>query len=71
MDIKEVVGKRLKESRQILNLTQKEVAEKLGVSQPQYQRFENGIYECNYEQLVMLAKLLDVSADYLLGITDY
>ncbi|MBR2322838.1 MAG: helix-turn-helix transcriptional regulator, partial [Clostridia bacterium] len=50
--MKEEVGKRFCECRKALNLTQKEVATRLGVAQPVYQRFEKGIYECNYSQLV-------------------
>ena len=52
--LKESVGKKLRERREQLNLTQREVAEKLGVAQPVYQRFEKGIYECSYEQLAQL-----------------
>ena len=48
-------------------LTQKEVADKLGVAQPIYQRFEKGVYECTYEQLRILCDFFDISADYLLG----
>lgn len=65
------VGIRLKERRQQLNMTQRDVAKAIGVAQPVYQRFEKGIFECNYSQLFALCKLFDVSADYLLGLTDY
>lgn len=65
--MKEEVGQRLKECRKALKLTQVEVAQALGVAQPVYQRFEKGIYECSYEQLVKLANLFDVTVDFLLG----
>lgn len=65
--MKEEVGQRLKECRKALKLTQVEVARALGVAQPVYQRFEKGIYECSYEQLVKLANLFDVTVDFLLG----
>ena len=68
--MKEEVGKRFGECRKALNLTQKEVATRLGVAQPVYQRFEKGIYECNYSQLVALSDIFDVSVDYLLGKAD-
>ncbi len=68
--MKEEVGKRLLESRKACKLTQKQVAEKLGVAQPVYQRFETGVFECNYEQLVQLSNIFDVSIDYLLGRAD-
>ncbi len=65
------VGKRLLSCRKAVNLTQKQVAEKLGVAQPVYQRFEKGVYQCSYEELVMLADIFDVTTDYLLGRTEY
>ncbi|MCH5157425.1 MAG: helix-turn-helix transcriptional regulator [Clostridiales bacterium] len=65
--LKEEIGKKLKEARIQVGLTQKEVADRLGVAQPIYQRFEKGIYECSYEQLKALCDLFDISADYLLG----
>lgn len=70
-NLKSEVGIRLKERRQQLNMTQRDVAKAIGVAQPVYQRFEKGIFECNYSQLVALCKLYDISADYLLGLTDY
>ena len=42
--LKEEVGKKLKERREQLGMTQRQVAEALGVAQPIYQRFEKGIY---------------------------
>ena len=69
--MKEQVGKRFLECRKSLNLSQKEVAEMLGVAQPVYQRFEKGVYECSYAQLVKLAEIFDTTTDYLLGRTIY
>lgn len=71
MSLKNEVGRRLKEARKISKFTQKQVAEKLLMTQQQYSRFENGIFELNYEQLVFLCRLYDVSADYLLGIEEF
>lgn len=71
MSIKVEVGKRLKEARKLTKLTQKEVAGKLLMTQQQYSRFENGVFELNYEQIIFLCKLYDVSADFLLGLKEY
>ena len=68
--MKKEVGKRLKECRIEKGLTQMQVAKVLGVAQPVYQRFEKGLFECNYEQLLKLSKLFCVSIDYLLGKTE-
>ena len=66
MEIKEQVGKRLLECRKAAGLTQMKTAELLGVAQPVYQRFEKGVFECNYAQLVRLAEIFDVSVDYII-----
>ena len=69
--LREELGAKLKECRITMGLTQKTVAERLGVAQPVYQRFEKGTFECNYEQLKALCTIFEVSSDYLLGLSDY
>ena len=69
--VKEEFGKRLKESRKTAGFTQKEVAEKLNMTQQQYSRFENGVFELNYEQIIFICRLYDVSADFLFGLSEY
>ena len=71
LTMKEEVGKKMRERRLQLKLTQREVAEKLGVAQPVYQRFEKGVYECTYSMLAAICRLYDISADYLLGLDEY
>lgn len=68
VDIKLEVGKRIKESRKLSGYTQKQVAGILLMTQQQYSRFENGIFELSYSQLIKISELFDVSVDYLLGI---
>ena len=65
------VGLRLKESRQVKKMTQAQVAALLYMTQQQYSRFENGVFELNYQQLVFLCKLYDVSSDYILGLSGF
>lgn len=64
-------AKRLKELRQENNYTQSNVAEKLGIRQQSYARYESGAGEPNLETLVAIAKLFNVSVDYLLGVSEY
>ena len=71
MLLKEKVGNKLKERRLQLGWTQRDVAKKLGIAQPIYQRFEKGIYECSYDQLKSICILFDISADYLLDLKEY
>ena len=58
---------RIKKLRKSFSLSQKEAAEKLGVSQAQLSHYENGIRECSLDFVVALSKLYGVSCDYLLG----
>ncbi len=58
------------EQRKINQLTQRQVADYLGISQPSYIRYENGQSEPTLANLVKLAELFDVSVDYLLGRKD-
>ncbi len=66
--LKKQVGERLKESRKAANYTQAQVAEIMNMTQQQYSRFENGIFELNYAQIKKLCSLYDISADYLFGL---
>ena len=66
-----VFAKNLKEQRVINHMTQRQVAEVLGISQPSYIRYENGTAEPTLENLVRLADLFDVSIDYLCGRKEY
>ena len=60
-------SERLKKLRKDAGLTQVDVAEKLGISQPAYASWERGIKKPTQENLVKLSKILYVSVDYLLG----
>lgn len=68
--LKNEVGQRLKESRIAAGYTQQQVAEKMNIKQPYYARYESGRHELDYEKLVFLCKLFDVSSDYILGLEE-
>lgn len=61
---------RLKELRLERNLKLREVAEKLNVTIRTISRYEDGTREPSAEMIIKFCKLYDVSADYLLGLTD-
>ncbi len=69
--LKKFVGNRIKESRKDKGMTQKEVAEVLHMTQQQYSRFENGIFELDYDNLVKISRLYEVSLDYLFGLSEF
>lgn len=60
---------RLISLRKEAGLTQKEIAKKLQISQPQYARTENGGRKPNGATLEKFAKFFNVSVSYLLGET--
>ena len=60
MNIAKKIGNNIKQARREKGYTQKEVAAILHMTQQQYSRFENGIYELNYEQILEICKLYDV-----------
>lgn len=63
-------GKRLKQARLEKGLTQTEIATKLGIPQQNYQRYETGKFDLKMSSIVNICKALDISADWLLGLTE-
>lgn len=59
---------RLQWIRDCKNITQKELAEYLGIKQQQYARYEKGVNVMPVTYLGPICKFLDISADYLLGL---
>ncbi len=60
------IGGRIKKVMNIKNITQKEVAKKMGVVEPNLNRYLNGKIRMTAETLGKIAKILDVSCDYLI-----
>jgi Predicted transcriptional regulators len=65
-----IFGDRLKELRANKNVTQKQMAETLGITEQAYQKYEYAMREPNHETTVKLAMYFSVSTDYLLGLSD-
>lgn len=63
-------GNRLKQLRLELGYTQESLAEMLEIGNRQIWRYENGETEPDGETVAKIARILNVSADYLLGLTD-
>jgi len=58
---------RIKDARKAANMTQMEVANRIGLSQPQYSAWENGRSKIDSVSLAKLANLFGVTTDFLLG----
>lgn len=61
---------RLKEARLKNHFTQEELATKLNVDKVQISRWEQGHLIPRGERLAEIAQVLNVSVDYLLGVSD-
>lgn len=62
-------NERIQWVRDCKNITQKEVADFLGIKQQQYARYEKGINIMPITYLKKICQYLDVSADYIVGLT--
>lgn len=61
---------RLKKTREARKLSQKDLADRIGISDKQIWRYETGLSDPTTGILTLLAKELEVSSDYLLGLID-
>ena len=64
------MGDKLKSLRIEKKLTQKQIAERIGLAISAVSSYESGSRYPSYDVLVKLAHIFHVSTDYLLGITD-
>lgn len=69
-DTYEVFRERLKILRKEKGYTQKEIAERLGVTRPRYVNWELGVSRPRCKMLLKIARIFNVSTDYLLGVRD-
>ncbi len=60
----------MKSERLAKGLTQKQVADVLGVTHNAMSQYESGTREPSVDLIVKICKCLDVSSDYLLGLVD-
>lgn len=65
-----LLRERLKDLRDELQLDQKEMGEKLSLTPSAYGYYEQGRNEPSLETLIKIAKIFDVSTDYLLGLSN-
>lgn len=66
MDYKISIGKRMRERRKALHLTQEQMAEKLNISIKHYGGVERGDAGLSIENLIEASNILGVNLDYLI-----
>ena len=62
--------KRIRELRGDHDLTQRQIAAFLNITQPQYFRYEQGYRDIPTDLLIALAQKYQTSTDYILGLTN-
>ena len=62
--------RRIRELREDYDLTQRQIAAKLNMTQTQYFRYEQGYRDIPTDILIDLAKMYHTSTDYILGLTN-
>ena len=66
----EKMGQRIKELRTDLGISQKELASRVGVAQNTIAQYEKGTANTSLDILFKLARVFNITADYLLGLID-
>ena len=61
---------RIRDLREDNDMTQKVVASELGITTQQYSLYERGDREIPFHHAITLAKLYNVSLDYIAGLTN-
>lgn len=61
---------RIKDLREDRDLSQTEIAAVIKTTQQQYSKIESGKSDISGEKLRLLAKFYNISADYILGLTN-
>ncbi len=70
MSVRETIGKRIEKALEIRGIKQKELAQHLGLRDNMISYFVSATRTPNHEQLIKIARFLNVSTDYLYGITE-
>ena len=60
----------IKDLREDNDLKQSDIAKVLGITQQVYSRYELGINEIPQRHIITLCRFYNVSADYILGLTN-
>lgn len=68
MTISQKVGYNIKTARKWQGLTQSQMAKLLAMTQQQYSRFENGVFELNYEQIIKICHILHMAPNEMFDI---
>ena len=63
-------GSRIRDLRDEMGLTQIELAARIGIAHNTIAQYENGKCKMSIDVLIKIVKVMETSADYLLGLRD-
>ena len=63
------IGKKIRNAREDLDLSQEEVARQIPMSQSGYSKIERNVQEPSLMQLRRICQILNISADFLLSLS--
>ena len=66
----DLLGKKIKSLRSVRDLTQEQMAERLGISRQKYARIENGLNNVTLDILSRIADILDVTVSDITCVLD-
>ena len=69
-EVEDMVFERIRALREDSDRTQQELADLLHINRRTYSAYENGVNAVPIDILISIARLYDVSTDYLLDLTD-
>lgn len=65
MEVKAIFANNLKSYRQQAELTQQDIADKMNVTKGLYSKYERGIIQLDYDKIVSVCKILDITPNDL------
>lgn len=69
-DLRKKIGTNINNLLALRNMTQKELAKRIGVTDNTISYFCNGKRTPNIEQIISISKVMNISADYILGLSE-
>ena len=65
------IGEKIRNAREDLDLSQRDMADKIPMNQSNYSKIERGVQEPNLEQLRRICLILSLDPRYLLNLGEY
>jgi transcriptional regulator with XRE-family HTH domain len=65
------IGEKIRNAREDLDLSQRDMADRIPMNQSNYSKIERGVQEPNLEQLRRICQILSLDPRYLLNLGEY